>query len=132
MSVFLVTAGVSTFESALKLLGLLVLLVLILVACYYTTRFVGVRQLNRNQNQNFKIIETCRISQNKYLQLIKAGNKYLVIAVCKDSVTYLAELNEDQILLPFEEGGQKASFWEIMLHTAREKKEQQDRDHTQK
>jgi flagellar protein FliO/FliZ len=46
---------------------------------------------------NMELKETLRISNNKYLQIVRAGDKYLVMAVCKDTVTMLTELTEDEL-----------------------------------
>lgn len=48
-------------------------------------------------HRNIEVIETFRIANNKYLQIIRTADKYLVIAVCKDSITMLTELSEDSI-----------------------------------
>ena len=47
-----------------------------------------------------ELIETLRISNNKYLQIVKIGSKYLCMAVCKDTVTMLVELGEEDIIRP--------------------------------
>ena len=46
---------------------------------------------------NFEIVETFAISQNKYLQLIRMGNKYVVISVTKDTVNFITELDENEV-----------------------------------
>ena len=43
------------------------------------------------------VLETIRIANGKFLQLVKAGEQYFVIAVGKDEVTKIAELTEDQL-----------------------------------
>lgn len=94
--VFLLT-GYSETDSILKLIGLIVLCILVLIASYYTTKFVGKSQMKKQNGSNFQIIDACRLSQNKMLQLVRAGNKYLVLAVCKDNIQVLTELNESDI-----------------------------------
>ena len=42
------------------------------------------------------VLETIRIANGKFLQLVKAGEQYFVIAVGKDEVTKIAELTEDK------------------------------------
>ena len=46
-----------------------------------------------------EIVDTMRISSSKYLQIVRAGDKYLVMAVCKDTVTMLAELSKNSLVL---------------------------------
>ena len=43
-------------------------------------------------------MESLRISNNKYLQIVRAGERYIVMAVCKDTVTLLAELEKDELV----------------------------------
>ena len=59
------------------------------------------------------MIESFRLSNNKYIQIIRIGQKYLAVAVGKDSVTMLTEISEDQLLLSSDEGGQVHSFKEL-------------------
>ena len=49
-----------------------------------------------------ELLESLRISNNKYLQIARVGEKYLVMAVCKDAVTLLAELKEEELVIPEE------------------------------
>lgn len=48
--------------------------------------------------KNVKVLETMRISNSKYIQILKIGNKCFAIAVCKDTVTYLCEVNEEELI----------------------------------
>ena len=87
----------NSLQSLFELLGLILIFVIVLVVCYYTTRFVAGRQLVQKKMGNFEIVETYAIAQNKYLQLIRMGNKYVVISVAKDSVNVITELDESEI-----------------------------------
>lgn len=44
------------------------------------------------QNKNIQVVETFRVSNNKFIQ------KYLVISVCKDVVNILTELAEEELV----------------------------------
>lgn len=46
--------------------------------------------------KKLQVIETARLVGNKYVQVIKAGEVYLVVAVGKDTVTMLAQLTQEQ------------------------------------
>ena len=87
----------NSVQSLFELLGLIIIFVIVLVVCYFTTKFVAGRQLVQKKIGNFEIIETFAISQNKYLQLIRMGNKYVVISVSKDSVSFITELEENEV-----------------------------------
>lgn len=67
--------------------------------------------------QNLQLIETMRIANNKFVQIIQAGEIYLVVAVGKDDVSLLAELTAEQLLeLPSEQTGSSGTpdFQEIL------------------
>ena len=87
----------TTVQNIIELLSLIVIFVIVLVVCYFTTRFVAGRQVVQKRIGNFEVIETFPIAQNKYLQLIKMGTKYIVISVAKESITYITELNEEDV-----------------------------------
>ena len=87
----------NSLQSLFELLGLILIFVIVLVVCYYTTRFVAGRQLVQKKMGNFEIVETFAIAQNKYLQLVRMGNKYVVIAIAKDSISYVTELDENKV-----------------------------------
>ncbi len=70
------------------------------------------------QNKNIQVVETFRVSNNKFIQIIQVGKKYLVISVCKDVVNILTELTEEELVWKpsQEERGVKVneSFQEIL------------------
>ncbi len=106
--------GSSTISNIAELFGLLLVFVLILVLAYYTSKWIGKTGAGMGtKNHNITIIETLRLSQTKYLQIIKVVNKYIVIAVSKDHVEYLTEIDGDQ-LSSFEDVAEAPSFKEIL------------------
>lgn len=102
----------STTNNVLQLIGLVILLLVILVAAYYTSKLVGKYKLGQLRNSNIQVIEAFRISPNKMIQLVKIGNKYLVLGIGKDSITYITELDEGEIIIHDTEGD-KPSFRQI-------------------
>lgn len=104
------TRDFSTSNSFLELLGLILLLGVILVATYFTTRFIGKYKMGQLKSSNFHVIDTYQISQSKMLQLIKVGNRYIVISICKDTITYITEIEEAQVITKDDLGENKLSF----------------------
>ncbi len=104
----------STGKNILELIFLLVMFVLILVACVWTTRFVAGHQMQRGRKSNFKPIETYQITQNRYLHLVQVGTRYLVVSVTKENISFIAELKEEEIVAMPEKGGMQRSFKEIL------------------
>ena len=91
-------AGRSSLSSALQLIGVLLIFVFVLFITWMTTKFIAGYQKVQTQGRNLKILETQRLMNNKYLSIIKAGDKYLVIAVGKDEVRLLTVLTEDELV----------------------------------
>ena len=86
------------WKSLGQLIWVLILFVLVLLLTLLTTRFLAKYQRGQIQgSQNLRIIETMRVSANGYIQIIEAGDVYLVIAVSKDHIEKLAELTKDQL-----------------------------------
>ena len=93
----------SSFNSLIQLLGVLVIFVFVLIITYFTTRWIGGFQRQKLSGHSFQVLDTVRIANNKFAQILKLGDTYLVIAVGKDEVTMLAKLTEDEIGLTEEE-----------------------------
>jgi flagellar protein FliO/FliZ len=109
-----VNQGSSSIDNFLQLVGLVILLIIILIAAYYTSKFVGGIKLGQVKNSNFQVIDSYRISPNKALQIIKIGNKFIVISINKDTVNYITELNESDILTQDLNSKERQSFKHIL------------------
>jgi len=83
-------------KSVLKLIGLIILCALIIAASYFTTKFIGKKQIG-GRNSNFKSIDVFRVTPNKFLQIVEIGERYFCIAVTKEQISVICELNKDDI-----------------------------------
>lgn len=83
--------------NVLELVGVLVVFILVLVATYYATRWIGKSGAIQAQSANIKVVETFKIAPNKYIQIIQLGSKYYSIGVTKDTISFLAPLDEGQL-----------------------------------
>lgn len=93
----LTASAVSTLRSLGQLVWVLMLFVLVLLLTLLTTRWIAKYQQGQLHNQNLKLLETLKVSANGYIQIIKAGDVYLVIAVSKDHIEKLAEIPKEQL-----------------------------------
>ncbi len=91
------TDGYSGVSSYAQFITVLVIFVIVLAVTALTTKWIANYQKQQSSNENIEVIETTRIANNKYIQIIRAGKKYIVIAVCKDSVTMLCEVQEEML-----------------------------------
>ena len=88
----------SRIEAFAQLLTLLIIYIFVVAVTYYVTRFFGNYQKNKLSGSNINILETMRIANNKYIQIVKIGSRVFAIAVAKDTVSYLCELDEDELI----------------------------------
>ena len=89
--------AVSQFQSILKLLATIIVFILVLAVTYGTTRWIGNYQKTQFSGKNIEYIEGFRISNNKYIQIFRIGKEYVALAVCKDTVTVLTKMSEDEL-----------------------------------
>ncbi|MCM1467201.1 MAG: flagellar biosynthetic protein FliO [Alistipes sp.] len=84
-------------SSVSQLLTVVLIFIFVLVLTYWTTRLAGNYKKQQMAGKNIQVMETVGISASKYLQIVKIGGKYIVIGVSKDTITYLCEINEDEL-----------------------------------
>lgn len=104
----------SRLSSFAQLIALLIVFIFVLALTFYATKWMAKLQKSQYKNSNVNVIETFRLSNTKYIQIIKLGEKYIAIAVCKDTVTFLTELEEEQINLASRSEETNVGFQEIL------------------
>lgn len=93
-----VSNGMNSF---LQLCTVLIIFVFVLVITWAATKWIAnVQNSNKTEGGNIEVVETYRLTANKYIQIIRTGEKYLAVAICKDTVTMLAEVPAEQIHMP--------------------------------
>ena len=88
------TGSVSNF---FQLLGVLVIFVLVLGLTYLTTKWIASYQKGRSFSKNLQVVETLKLTTNKYIQIISAGDAYMAIGIGKDEITFLTMLTKEQL-----------------------------------
>ncbi len=86
-------------DSAVQFITVTLIFVFVLALTYFTTRWAGSYQKKHMSHGNIKIIESFRLASNKVLEVVKVGDKCFLIAVCKDVVNVIGEVNEDTLEL---------------------------------
>lgn len=120
-------AAVSKADSVIQFLTVLIIFVIVLGATWFTTRYIAGVQKGKLKGNNFEVIDSFRLSPNKYIQIIRIGNRYLAIAVCKDTVTVLTELDKECILHPEELYAGNPVQFEVFLKRAKSLVHKNDR-----
>jgi len=110
----------STLQSLGEILGLLLVFLLVMLLTWLTTRWISKHTAIASRSGNIKVLETYKLAPDRYLQIVKVVERYLVLAVTKDRVSVLVELQKEEV--PLESRGessmgdssQGASFQEIL------------------
>ena len=100
-------------DSVAQFLTVFILFIGVLAVTVLTTKWIASYQKQQNLNGNIEVLETQRISNSKYIQILRVGEKYLAVAVCKDTVTMLTEVPKEQITFREAGGGKTAGFGEL-------------------
>lgn len=88
----------STGENIFQLIIVLFCFVIVLALTYYVTRWIAGYQKSQSISKNLSVVETLKLTTNKYIQLIQAGkDTYYVIAIGKDEITVLGQLSGEQL-----------------------------------
>lgn len=91
-----------------QLMSVLAIFLIVLLLTWLVTRWIAGYQQGQMQNQNLRVVETLRLTTNNYIQIIEAGDVYLVLAVSKDHVEKIAQLDKEQLNIHEDSGsGQK-------------------------
>ena len=104
-------------DGYVQLITVLLLFVVVLGVTSFTTRWIASYQRQQNVGGHVEVVETTRIAGGKYIQILRVGETYMVIAVCKDTVTMLGEITREQLGEGKEQ--QVFSFKELFDRTVR-------------
>ena len=95
----------SGLESLGQLLVAILMFVVVVALCYFTTHFIAGYQKKRLSVGNFAVVDTMKIANNKFLAIVKAGkDNYYLIGVRKDEITFINKLNKDDISFKSDSG----------------------------
>lgn len=91
------TTTLSSTNTYVEFITICIIFIGVLALTLYVTRWIAKYQRVQNAGKNIEIIEASRIDASKYMELVRVGEKYFVIAVCKDTVTMLTEVPAEQL-----------------------------------
>lgn len=93
----LLNAEVSKGSSFWQTVGVLIIFLIVIGLCYWSTTWIAGYQKSHSYHKNLRLIETLKLTNNKYIQILEAGDEYLVIAVGKDEINLLTKLTKEQM-----------------------------------
>lgn len=90
-------SSASGVDSVVQFITVLVIFVLVLALTLCVTKWVAGYQKTQMVGKNMEVIETLRLPPDKYVQIVRVGKHYLAVAVSKEQVTLLAQLDKDEL-----------------------------------
>lgn len=100
-------------DSFIQFITVLFIFLFVLVITYFVTKWIAKYQKTQTNGANIEIIETQRITTSKFIQLIRVGDKYFAIVVCKDTVTMISEISKEDIIFINHENMDNINFSNI-------------------
>lgn len=83
-------------SAILDVLGLLLIFGSVIFLVYVTTKLVGNVAARTMKSNNMEVIETLRLGVDKQLYIVRAGERYILLASSGKSLDYICELDLDQ------------------------------------
>jgi flagellar protein FliO/FliZ len=85
------------FSTMGQVFSLLIIFMGVLFLAYYSTKMIASARHYGRKNSNIHFIENFSMGQNSHLRLVKVANKTILIAVSKENITFITEVDEDQL-----------------------------------
>ena len=89
--------GVMTFA---QMLGFLLALAFVVFLAIVVTRLVASQRLRGFSNRNIKIIESIGVGHQGSVCILQIGTDYILVGVTKENITFLQNINNDNIIVP--------------------------------
>lgn len=106
------TAG--TLGSIAQIFGMLVAFAVIVAAAYYVSKYFSKYALKTRENSNIKVVETSRVTTDKYLQIVEVGGRYFLIGITKTNISLISEVDGDKIKANLPVETERFSFKEFL------------------
>lgn len=121
----ILSTNVKWLDNLLQLIIAIIIFAFVLFLTYLAAKLAGTYQSNiMNHRSNIRVIETYRIANNKFIQIVKLGGKYVALGIGKDTITLLTELEGENIkdlsTMPME----KLDFKTILSRVRKDKDEE--------
>ncbi|ABY94896.1 MULTISPECIES: flagellar biosynthetic protein FliO [Thermoanaerobacter] len=87
-------------EYVFQLIWYLIAFLLVIGAAFYITRFIGQSTLRYTRSTNLQVIDYIILGRDKGLYIVKVGDKFFLIGVSNNNITYLTEINKEDMKVP--------------------------------
>jgi len=92
--------GVSPLDIFAQVVWFVVAFAFVVALTVLFTRWIAGARYKRASTGNLHVVESIAVGQQVYLQLVRAGGKYIVLGVTRGNVSFVCELDESEVRLP--------------------------------
>lgn len=85
-------------NSIVQFLVALLMLAIVVVLCYFTTKFVANYQKGVMGKGNIEVMEAKSLGSNKMIQIVRIGDEYFAIGVSKDNVSLISKVDKEALI----------------------------------
>jgi len=76
---------------------IVIVFVIVLAMAYFFTKWLASAKTGGKSKNNIRVIESCGVGAQSYVQIMRVGKKYVLLGVSKSGVSLLAELDPRDI-----------------------------------
>ena len=81
-----------------QIFSIFIIFFVVLILAYYSTKIIASsKQYNKKLSNNMECIDNLSIGYNLNMKLIRVHDKLILVAVDKDHITYITELENKQL-----------------------------------
>lgn len=92
-------------EGIVQLIVAMLMFLFVIILCYAATKFIATYQKKIMSKGNIEVVEVKRISNNKFLEIVKIGKEYLVLGVSKDNISMITKIEKEDLIFPENNNG---------------------------
>lgn len=87
----------STASAWGQLITVLLIFAFVLAITAFTTKWIGNYQKDKFAGSNIEVIETRKVSQNGFIEIVRIGDKYFALGIGKDNISTISEISKDSL-----------------------------------
>ncbi len=84
-------------ENVFRLLAAILIFVVVLFLTAFVTKMLANSGWASPSTKNMKVMETIKIAQNKFIQIVMIGSNYYAIGISKDEMTFISQIPAEEL-----------------------------------
>lgn len=119
----------STLKLVFTTIGMGLAFILIIIAAYYTTKFIATKSTNITKSKHINIIERMPLSKDKWLFLIEINKEIFLLGVTTNNINIIHSFSADELEKicddqnNFKQQTPFSKYMDIFMHKNKQRKE---------